>query len=390
MSPHANNNNNKSLSFDSTLIHADGACPADGGNAVAAPLTVSTTFHQRLPQALADAFTELGLGASTANDPTGPAYIYSRSSNPTLTRVETILGAAEGAYPGSPGPAHAVCYASGLAALNAALHYYKPRRVYSWAGYHGSLQAVRNYFELTSNQTAANNRGNPIAIQSVSDLPHAGTGAGGLTSDDLILVEYPTNPYGQLPDLLPCANPWYFGGHSDLLAGILVTRDSQLAAQLRFKRTTAGAVPGNLELWLLARSLRTLSVRAKHQAATAQRLVEWLTQVQLGNVDGLQGSVTKVWSAKLPSGCFSPLFSVELKSRTAAQALPHLLDLAKPATSLGGVETLVEWRAQHDPVIEPALVRVSVGLEDADDLIDDWKRALVLADQVCEKVDAKK
>jgi cystathionine gamma-synthase len=165
-------------------------------------------------------------------------------------------------------------------------------------------------------------------------------------------------------------------GHSDALAGVLVARDEAVAARLREERTIAGAVPGALETWLALRGLRTLGLRVRRQTETATALAAWL-----------EPRVARVWHPSLrshPGHALAarqmtgpgPILSIELSTEEAARALPGQLRLFQDATSLGGVESLVEWRRKHDPEAAPTLLRLSVGLEDPGDLIADLERGL--------------
>ncbi|KNE66833.1 hypothetical protein AMAG_19530 [Allomyces macrogynus ATCC 38327] len=198
-------------------------------------------------------------------------------------------------------------------------------------------------------------------------------------------------------------------------SGTVVARSRTVAETLRRERTFLGAVPGNLEAWLLLRSLRTVHLRVPAQAKTATQLATWLQSVATGAVPELEGTVTKVHHASVtyfdavpdsddpaapapssvtralfPTEQWSPVLSVELGSKAAARALPHLVSYGRSATSLGGVESLLEWRYQQDPKGVPdTLVRVSVGLEDFEDLKEDWTRALLAAKDVAEAVAAE-
>ncbi|HTT71298.1 MAG TPA: PLP-dependent transferase, partial [Anaeromyxobacteraceae bacterium] len=168
----------------------------------------------------------------------------------------------------------------------------------------------------------------------------------------------------------------FISGHSDALCGVLCARAAAVAEALRAARATAGAVPGALESWLALRGVRTLHVRLRQQAETATRLAAWL-----------EPRVARTWHLSLRSHPGYALarrqmsgpgavLAVELSSERAARALPRRLRLFRDATSLGGVESLIEWRRRHDPEAPPTLLRLSVGLESADDLLADLERAL--------------
>jgi cystathionine gamma-synthase len=168
----------------------------------------------------------------------------------------------------------------------------------------------------------------------------------------------------------------FLSGHSDALGGVLAVADTERATRLRNERSIQGAVLGTLETWLTLRSLRTLDLRVKRQSATATEVAAWLT-----------GKVAKVWHPSLPDHPGHRIsreqmrgpggvLAIELATEAQARALPARLRLFRDATSLGGVESLIEWRRRHDAHAPPALLRLSVGLEDPGDLIVDLQEGL--------------
>ena len=171
----------------------------------------------------------------------------------------------------------------------------------------------------------------------------------------------------------------YMAGHSDAVSGALVTSDQEVAEALASERSIMGNTPGNLESWLLLRSLRTLRLRVEAQSKSATVLAEALMK---------HPQVTAVHHPSLPChpqyelaqtqmvGGAGGVFAVELASAETAQALPTELKLFRNATSLGGVESLIEWRHQYDVEVSPCLLRVSVGLEDTEDLLEDFNDAI--------------
>jgi cystathionine gamma-synthase len=344
---------------DTVALHADAGLERDPD--VAPPIHVSTTF---------DADNDEGLS-------------YARTEQPTRRRLEAVLGALEGG--------EAVVYASGQAAATAALLHLRPRRVaIARGGYHGTHQAVDALA--------------PLGVEKV------GLGEP-LRAGDVVWLETPRNPTCELEDVAAHAarahaagaavvvdgtfatpvlqRPLALGadlvlhsvtkllaGHSDALAGVLVTREPPVAAALRAARTVSGAVPGALETWLALRGLRTLGLRVRRQTETATLLAAWL-----------EPRVARVWHPSLRSHPGhdlalrqmrgpGPILSIELATEEAARALPGALALFRDATSLGGVESLAEWRRKHDPEAPPTLVRLSVGLEDPEDLVADLAQAL--------------
>jgi len=342
------------VSPDTLAIHADeGIDPASD---VAPPIHVSTTF---------DADNAAGL-------------LYSRFEQPTRQRLEAVLGALDGG--------EAVTYASGLAAVTAVISVLRPRRVaIARGGYFGCQAAIDAFV--------------PWGLAKVPlDAP--------LGEGDLVWIETPLNPTCELQDIAAHAararaagarlavdgtfatpvlqrplelgadlvlhsTSKYLAGHSDALGGVLVAKDPELARRLRENRVVAGSVPGALETWLTLRGVRTLGLRVRHQTATATRLAAVL-----------EPKVARVWHPSLPSHPGhalaarqmrgpGPMLSIELATEAAARELPKRLTLFRHATSLGGVESLIEWRRRVDAEAPPTLLRISVGLEDAGDLAAD-------------------
>jgi cystathionine gamma-synthase len=344
---------------DTLALHADTAVEPTAD--VAPPIHVSTTFVAE-------------------ND---AALVYARNDQPTRRRLEAVLGALDGG--------HAVVFASGQAAATGALLHLRPRRVaIQPGGYHGTHAAI-----------------DALAPFGVEKVPlEAEVGAG-----DVVWLETPRNPTCELQDIgahaararaagarlvvdgtfatpvlqQPLAlgadvvyhsMTKFLGGHSDALGGVLVARDPALADGLRATRTVTGAVPGALETWLVLRGVRTLGLRVRQQTATATRLAAFL-----------EPRVARVWHPSLPSHPGhalakqqmrgpGPILSIELASEASARALPGALRLFRDATSLGGVESLVEWRRKQDPHASPNLVRIAVGIEDPEDLERDLEGAL--------------
>ena len=233
-------------------------------------------------------------------------------------------------------------------------------------------------------------------------------GAADLGEGDVVWLESPRNPDLRVPDVAgACAGPADvvvdatfaplaqrlldddvacvvhsatkgLGGHSDLLGGVAITRCADLADRLAWHRTAAGAAPGSLDCWLLLRSLRTLDVRVTRQSSSAQRVAEALEAsglLQRVLYPGLASHPDHA-VAKRQMTSYGSILAVECRSEAAARALPEALTLFRSATSLGGVESLAEWRRKYDDAVSPLLVRLSIGLEDPDDLIEDLLSAL--------------
>jgi cystathionine beta-lyase/cystathionine gamma-synthase len=302
-----------------------------------------------------------------------------------------------------------VCYASGLAALHAALVLLNPRRISVGEGYHGSHEVISVISRLSGLQKLT------------LDCP-----ARNLEKGDVILLETPVNPLGtafsieefakkahdrgaflivdstfappglQDPfiwgaDIVMHSGSKYFGGHSDMLCGVLATQRQDWVKQLFEDRFGLGHVIGNLESWLGVRSIRTLEVRVQRASQSAAQLISWLSHAlnhpspAPGSEEStIQAALQNIFHASLqrepwvrkqmPNG-FGPVFAIVLRSEEFARRLPGQLNFFHHATSLGGVESLIEWRALSDSRVDRKLVRISIGLEDWQDLKSDLLQA---------------
>jgi len=185
----------------------------------------------------------------------------------------------------------------------------------------------------------------------------------------------------------------YLGGHSDVLLGTLSCSPNEtgksIAERLKSVQTSIGAVASPLECWLTLRGLRTLHVRVERQCQTAMKLARYL--------DGHEGIVQVHYpgleshpqhaTAKRQMALYGGMLSFEVKNEAMAMAVAGAVRIIKRATSLGGTETLIEHRASIEPperrTSPPGLLRMSVGLEDVDDLVEDLKVALDIGSQIC-------
>lgn len=237
--------------------------------------------------------------------------------------------------------------------------------------------------DLVHLETPLNPYGTASSIAACAERAHA---AGALLSVDATFAPPPLqNPFLQGADYVVHSATKYLGGHSDLLGGVLVVQDQAVAALLRNERSYLGSVMGGLESWLGLRSIRTLEVRVERQSTSATRLARWLQE--LAKTDAVVGTVVREvmhaslqaqepWLAiQMPHG-FGPVFAIAMHTREQAKTLPSRLRYFHHATSLGGVESLVEWRAMTDATVSPTIVRVSVGCEGWEDLRDDLERGL--------------
>jgi cystathionine gamma-synthase len=172
----------------------------------------------------------------------------------------------------------------------------------------------------------------------------------------------------------------YIGGHSDMLLGIATAREPERAEALRHTRGSIGATPGALEAFLALRGLRTLSVRLDRAQANAAVLAERLAAhpaVTDLRYPGLQSDPGHARATRLMDG-FGAMLAFEVAGgATAAQAVTERVRVIVHATSLGGVESLIERRSRYPAEVVPeALLRLSVGIEDVEDLWADLEHAL--------------
>jgi cystathionine gamma-synthase len=193
-------------------------------------------------------------------------------------------------------------------------------------------------------------------------------------------------PLVQLPLDLGADLTWqsatkYLAGHSDVLAGVLAGRDPDLLDRVRRLRTDTGGVLSPDGAWLVLRGLRTLAVRLERHGASALHLARRLADhpgVVAVHYPGLPADPGHEVAARQMHGGFGGLLAFELRDAAAADAMCDRLALVRRATSLGSVETLIERRARIEPDgrVAQGLLRLSVGLEDVDDLWDDLEGTL--------------
>ncbi len=233
-------------------------------------------------------------------------------------------------------------------------------------------------------ETPTNPLLNVVDIRGAADAAHA---AGAL----LVVDNTFASPYLQRPlelgaDLVVHSTTKYLGGHSDVVGGFVATSDDGLAERLGFLQNSLGAVPGPFDAWLVLRGLKTLPVRMRAHCANAERVVEFLTghpAVRRVLYPGLPEHPGHAVAARQMSG-FGGMVSFLAESEEAAVRVAERTRLWALAESLGGVESLIEHpgRMTHastadSPFATPAeLVRLSVGIEAADDLIADLAQAL--------------
>ena len=372
--------------FETRAIHA-GQPPDPATGAVSTPIYQTSTFAQE------------AVGKHRG-------YEYSRSANPTRTALEQCLASLEGAR-------HGFAFASGLAATDAVLRTLRPgdHVVIPSDAYGGTWRLVHDVFAPMGMQFDAVDLDDPAALA-----------AAWQPTTRLVWVESPTNPLLAIVDIAAVAKyahdrearcvvdntfatPYlqrplelgadavvhsttkYLGGHSDVVGGFVAVLDDELAASIGFLQNVVGAVPAPLDCWLVLRGVKTLAVRMDRHCANARAIVELL--------DAHPGVDRVLWPGRPGHrgheiACrqmrdFGGMVSCTLRGgEAAAVAVAAATRVFTLAESLGAVESLIEHPARmtHLSVagstnaVDPALLRLSVGIETADDLVADLRAAL--------------
>lgn len=378
----------QSHAFDTRAVHA-GQEPDPLAGAVMPPIYQTSTYVQE------------GLGRHKG-------YEYARTQNPTREALERNIASLEGGV-------HGLAYASGLAALDATLklmkvgdHVISGQNVYG--GSHRLMEQIYSELGLTFSF---------VDMRDLENVERALT-----PKTRMIFCETPTNPMMHLTDLSVLgdlaqargylfvvdntfASPYfqrpltdgadivlhsttkYLNGHSDMVGGLLVTSRDDVAERLAFIQNAAGAVPGPLDCWLALRGIKTLPLRMERHDQTGRRVAEWLSH---------QPDVTQVYYpglsshpqhdlAKRQMTGFGGMISFDLGNVPRAKQFAESTRIFSLAESLGGVESLIGHPASMTHASVPAairerlgltdsLLRLSCGIEDTQDLIDDLDHAL--------------
>jgi cystathionine gamma-synthase len=375
--------------FSTNAIHA-GQEPDPTTGAVITPIHPSSTFAQD------------GVGGLRAG-----GYEYSRSANPTRTALQECLAALEGGR-------HGIAFGSGMGASDVLLrvllepgdHIVIPHDAYGgtfrlvdkilvgWGIEYtpvdlGDLDALRAAVRPTTRVVWSETPTNPLlGIADVAALAEVARGAGArLVVDNTFASPYLQNPLALGADVVLHSTTKYVGGHSDVVGGALVTSDDELAEKLRFTQNSVGSVPGPFDAWLTLRGVKTLAVRMERHCDNAERIVELLTAhpaVSGVLYPGLPSHPNHEVAAKQMrrfGGMVSFLLAGGREAALRVCAATRLFTLAE---SLGGVESLIEHPGAmtHASVAGSALevpanlVRLSVGIEDVEDLAEDLRTAL--------------
>jgi cystathionine gamma-synthase len=318
--------------------------------------------------------------SSTFEDGTGRRY--RRSSHETTERLEAVIGSLEGG--------HAVVYASGMAAVAAALDHYQPRRIVLPDVYHGVRDLVarlsqRGVLEVVGSDELQ--RGDVSWVETPSNpkcaitdleaaVAHAHAVGAHVVCDATFATPIALNPLQFGVDMVMHSATKALAGHSDALAGVLVVGSEGSASDLRDARALTGAVPGSMDSWLTLRGIRTLALRVGRATESAGTIARLLSERGLATYyPGLESHPGHDIALSQMRGMGS-IVSVDLETLHGAAAFIGALEVFTSATSLGGVESLAEHRVRSDPEMDPGLVRLSIGVEDVADLTRDVERAL--------------
>ena len=375
--------------FSTNAIHA-GQEPDPTTGAVITPIHPSSTYVQD------------GVGGLRAG-----GYEYSRSANPTRTALQECLAALEGGR-------HGVAFGSGMGATDVLLrsllapgdHLVIPHDAYGgtfrivdkvlvpWGVEYtpvdlADLGALRDALRPTTRVVWCETPTNPLlGIADIAALADVTRAAGArLVVDSTFASPYLQNPLALGADVVLHSTTKYVGGHSDVVGGALVTDDDALAERVLFTQNSTGSVPGPFDAWLTLRGVKTLAVRMERHCDNAERIAALLAghpAVSQVLYPGLSEHPGHEVAAKQMRR-FGGMVSFRLAGgRDAALRVCATTRLFTLAESLGGVESLIEHPGAmtHASVAGSALevpddlVRLSVGIEDADDLAEDLRAAL--------------
>ena len=372
------------MEFETRAIHA-GQEPDRHTGAVTTPIYATSTYAQK-------AVGEF-------------RYDYSRTANPTREAFEACLASLEGAE-------HGIAFGSGMAATTTVMHlldagahvvavndvyggtYRLFSKVYEPKGYrftyvtaeecNAGLGSKLDGAAMLWLETPTNPLLNVVDLRAASEAAHA---AGAIVVvDNTFASPYIQRPLEHGADIVVHSTTKYLGGHSDLVGGVAATSSAALAERLRFLQNSLGAIPGPFDAWLALRGLKTLAVRMREHCANAADVVQFLEghpAVERVLYPGLAGHPGHEIAAR-QMDAFGGMVSFLARSEEEALGLVARTRIWTLAESLGGVESLIEHPGQmtHASTADSAfavpstLVRLSVGIEAAGDLIADLDQAL--------------
>ena len=379
-----------SARFGTKAIHA-GQSPDPSTGAICTPIYQTSTFVQKSPGEI--------IGE----------YDYSRAANPTRTALEANLASLEGGK-------HGLVYSSGVAATGAVLHLLKSgdhvvlcddvyggtnrlfHKVFAQLGIEITLvdmtdhDAAKNVIRENTKLIWIETPTNPtLKIVDIAVMAEMGNAAGAMVCvDNTFCSPYLQNPLALGADIVCHSLTKYIGGHSDAIGGALIVNDDEIHKNLKFLQLSEGAVPGIQECFLFLRSTKTLHVRMDRHCDNAAKVARHLEQhkkVEKVIYPGLESHPQHAIAKKQMRG-FGGMLTIYLKGGVdESRKMLETVKIFALAESLGGVESLIEHPGIMTHASVPAdqrkklgiadnLVRLSVGIEDVDDLIADLDRAI--------------
>lgn len=370
--------------LDTLAIHA-GQEPESKTGAIMTPIYQTSTYVQPAPA-----------------EHTG--YEYSRTDNPTRTALQELVAAIEGGRYG-------LAFASGMAAIDTVLRLllsgdhvvvgddvyggtyrlfeqvYAPLGIeFSWVDLNDPA-AVQAAYRPQTRLLWLETPTNPLLrLADVAALAEAAPDGVWVAVDNTFASPAIQQPLKLGADIVMHSSTKYLGGHSDVVGGVLALNDADLYARLKYLQNAVGAVPGPLDCFLVLRGIKTLGIRMERHSHNALQVARFLEDhPAVGRVlyPGLESHPQYALAQrqmKLPGG----MISIILDDAEAARRLVMRTRLFALAESLGGVESLIEHpysmthasTASSDIAVDPGLVRLSVGIEHLDDLLDDLRQAL--------------
>jgi len=372
------------VDFETRAIH-EGQEPDTATGAITTPIYLTSTYVQE------------AVGEHKG-------YDYSRVANPTRTALQRALASLESAL-------HGIAYASGLGAVSTIMHMLNPgdrtvliadvyggvyrmtSQVYEPKGYVFDYLPAAEFDDLGSHldertrivwiETPSNPLLSIVDIKKAADAAHAAGAI--LVVDNTFATPYLQRPLELGADIVVHSTTKYLGGHSDVVGGFAATNDPTIAERLLFLQKSLGAVPGPLDCWLVLRGIKTLAVRMRQHCQNAHAISGFLERhprVEQVLYPGLPRHPGHSVAARQMRD-FGGMISFLAESDDEAAALVASTEIFKLAESLGGVESLIELPARmthastaEAPFAAPRnLIRLSVGLESAEDLIMDLDAA---------------
>ena len=335
-------------------------------------------------------------------------FEYARTQNPTRGLLEACVASLEGVK-------HGVAFASGTAAIHAVLSLLQAgdevvagENLYG--GTHRLFEQVLKRFGLTFRYVDARDPGavasalgsatrmlyvetpsNPLMrLTDLAEMRRLADSCGCLMIvDNTFMTPFFQRPFEYGADIVIHSTTKFLNGHSDMVGGIVLARDEGVAERLRFLQNSVGAVPGPFDCWLALRGVKTLPLRMARSEANARELAAWLARqpaVRAVHYPGLPDHPQRALAERQMSG-FGGVVSLELRDGVAARRFLGWLEIFQLAESLGGVESLCSHPGEMTHAAVPAeerermglgdnLVRLSVGIEDLEDLRADLEQAL--------------